>query len=704
LTAPATQFRSGRWLLAGLLVITVLAATGIPQRLDRLWFDRLQDLGRSRAPLPEGTALVLIDEQSLAALGQPPFGMRWPWPRTAFAALLAGLQAAGVDRAGIDLVFFEQSAAAEQDLLFGAIAAGWTGVTLATVPERLPAVWPDAFRAAHPDLFEGISRWGFVRPEPDSDGVVRRYRAPGSLAAALTATLAATSAATLAGREAVRPGPPNGLILLRWRGGLESLRARGVPVVPAAPFVLAGWPLLDEATRQHPDFDPAGLNRSIAAAPPPAGAVFEAVRGRTVLVGANAAATFDAVATPLGAAEPGVVLHWNALANLLAEDALADTGAMAAWGAAILAIGLLAFGGGRGTAGRGPGLLVPALSAAAIAGSALVASGGLFLAGLWFAPALAVAASAIGFTAVAVERFRVERARKQEIRGWFGAYVSPHVVDRLMVDPHAIELGGEQRELTILFSDIAGFTTLSERLEPPALVALINRFLEDQTERILDRHGYLDKYIGDAVMAVFGSPEPLPEHAVAACYAALDCRAALERLNDEIEPVHGLRLGMRTGINTGRVVVGNVGSTHKRNYTVLGDAVNLASRLEGANKETGTAILLGPRTAALAREQMILRPVAHLQVKGKTQAVEVFELMAARDRADADTLALADAFTAGFSAYCRREFAAAGAAFETAARLRPDDAPTRHYLREARTLVAVPPAADWQPVLRLETK
>ena len=342
-----------------------------------------------------------------------------------------------------------------------------------------------------------------------------------------------------------------------------------------------------------------------------------------MFVGANAAATFDAIATPLGAPEPGVILQWNAYANLQVGDFI-----RAGLGAIELdhgPAGVGAAGAGRekrpqpGQAGDHPWRQSCQQWPWPVPG---------FLCWHLVAPGLTMTAALIGFTLVAAENFRVEQARKQEIQGWFGAYVSPAVVDRLLANPDAINLGGEQRELTIMFSDIAGFTTISERLQPAALVTLINRFLEGQTERIIDCGGYLDKYIGDAVMAVFGSPEHLENHALAACQAALACRVALEELNDEIEEKYGLRLGMRTGINTGPVVVGNVGSTRKRNYTVLGDAVNLASRLEGANKQTGTAILLGPQTAADVAGAMVLRPVARLQVKGKTQAAEVFELIA----------------------------------------------------------------------------
>jgi adenylate cyclase len=315
-----------------------------------------------------------------------------------------------------------------------------------------------------------------------------------------------------------------------------------------------------------------------------------------------------------------------------------------------------------------------------------------------------MAAAALGFTAVAVESFRVERARKQEIQGWFGAYVSPAVVRRLLADPNAIELGGEAREVTILFSDIAGFTTISERLTPTQLVGLINRFLEGQTERILDHGGYLDKYIGDAVMAVFGSPEELDNHAVKACQAALACRAELEKLNDEIEGQFGMRLGMRTGINTGDVIVGNVGSTRKRNFTVLGDAVNLASRLEGANKETGTSILLGPVTAARVVGRMILRPVARLQVKGKTEAVEVFELLADGNHGDDAMREFVVTFTRAFRAYCERKFIEAAATFAQAQALRPNDVLSAYYHEDALRLSTAPPEPGWQGVLKLETK
>ncbi|MGH8033891.1 MAG: CHASE2 domain-containing protein, partial [Lysobacterales bacterium] len=530
MSAGAGVFRAGRVALVSALFVSLLAFSGVIERTDRWWFDSLQAFGASSAPMPEDTALVLIDEQALATMGEAPFAMRWPWPRAAFAALLAGLHAAGAERIVVDLIFFENSASAEQDLLLGAVAAGIPGVVLATVPERLPAVWPDEFRRAQTGLFDGLAKWGYVRTVPDADSVIRSYLPEGSLAAAALGPDASDSAF------------PASSILLRWRGTLEELRSRQVPLLSAAPFVIAGWEILDRATQVSPDLDPAGLVAVINAAPAPPGEAFSQVRGKTVFVGSNAAATFDAIATPLGAPEPGVVLQWNAFASLQSADFIEPLEEGGSWTMALLVIVLFALAGRAGL-----GLRRPALLTLVILLGLGAASAGLFFTGAWFAPGLPLTAAAIGFTAVAVESFRVERARKQEIQAWFGAYVSPAVVKRLVADPNAIELGGELRELTISFSDIAGFTTISERLSPSDLVSLINHLLEGQTECILDHGGYLDKYIGDAIMAVFGSPEPLENHALQACRAALAGRTALERFNDEIEGKYGIRLGMRTG-------------------------------------------------------------------------------------------------------------------------------------------------------------
>jgi adenylate cyclase len=686
-SSSGAVFRAGKTAFVSAVVVLLFAFSGVTERTDRWWFDHLQALGVRSASIPADTALVLIDENSLSTMGQPPFSMRWPWPRSAFAALLAGLHAAGAEQIVVDLIFFESSAAAEQDLLLGVVAAGIPGAILAAVPERLPAVWPDEFRNRYPKLFEGRTKWGMVHSSPDSDSVIRRYPLTGSLARA---------AMGLAISAELEPDPP---VLLRWRGNLEQLRGRGVSLLSAAQFVVAGWEILDQATQMSPDLDPVTLMAAIHSVPALTGEGFDQVRGKTVFIGANAAATFDAIATPLGAPEPGVILHWNAFANLKSGNLIQAMGPAVSWAVALVVIVLLSLSGRAGTS-----LLRPALVAAVLLLVTIAGSAGLFFVDLWFAPGLSIMAAATGFTAVAVESFRAEQARKQEIQSWFGAYVSPSFVNRLVADPHAIELGGEQKELTILFSDIAGFTSISEGLEPTELVSLINRFLEGQTERILDQGGYLDKYIGDAVMAVFGSPEPLDNHALQACKAALACRVALHELNDEIESKYGMRIGMRTGINTGDVVVGNVGSTRKRNYTVLGDAVNLASRLEGANKQTGTSILLGPLTAKSVAGAMVLRPVARLQVKGKTQAVEVFELMAERADCDATSIRFSELFAAGFSAYCEQNFSRAAMLFKQAMELRSGDLLSVHYLDDAEKYEARPPEPDWHGVLKLETK
>ncbi|MBE2216201.1 MAG: adenylate/guanylate cyclase domain-containing protein [Opitutaceae bacterium] len=680
--------------LVALALVALLWLAGVTERIDRAWFDLLQRELADQAPIPEDTAIVLIDEQSLQAMGSENYGMRWPWPRSAFAGLFAGLHRAGARRIVVDLIFFENSVNEEDDLLLRGVAAGLTEVTLGASRNprngiiQLPVIWPPPFRLEQERYFAGRSRWGYVNSLPDADGVIRRYLRGESLV------------------EAALQRPPDGQPpvpeLLRWRGNLADLRRRGVPVLAAYPFVQAGLGMLGDGTVFHP----AELTALIDAAPEPEGEHFRAVRGRTVFVGANAKAAFDAVATPCASpdpdgvqVEPGVITHWTAYANFASGDFLTDSGWRASLAALALCVVLV------GAYGRkGVGLLAPGLAAGLPAALLVGGSAVFFNFGVWFAPALPVLGSAAAFSAVAVQSFRLERARKREIQGWFGTYVSPAVVKRLVQDPDSLKLGGERRELTVFFSDLAGFTTLSEKMSPDRLVTLVNTFLEHLTECVLEQGCYLDKYIGDSIMAVFGSPEELDNHALAACRAALESQRCLNRLNDQLERDHGVRLGMRIGINTGDMIVGNVGSTKKRNYTVLGDAVNLASRLEGANKEFGTAILLGPLTAARVADAMLTRPVGLLRVKGKEQAVAVHELVGELDRANETDHQFVSSFVEGYEAFCARRFGRAVRAMEEAAYLRPDDALTTRYLSEARRWANSPPPADWEPILKLETK
>jgi adenylate cyclase len=369
--------------------------------------------------------------------------------------------------------------------------------------------------------------------------------------------------------------------------------------------------------------------------------------------------------------------------------------------ASALAAGLL-----LQTASRRTGLLVPVAVALGLAFLLLPGAYAGISFGWYFPPATPLLAVGLVLLGVVTERFWSEQARKREIQAMFGAYVDPGVVAELVRNPEFINLRGEHREATVFFSDLVGFTDLSEKLRdrPELMVEVVNAYLEETSECLLNQGAYVDKYIGDAVMAVFGVPQLLPDHALAACRAALAARRALAGVNQRYAAAVGVMLAVRIGLNTGDMIVANVGSSRKKSYTVMGDAVNLASRLEGANKEFGTEILLGEATARLVAGRMALRPLTRLRVKGKQEAVEVYELVGTTESLDSAQQDFLAAYLPAYAHYSARRFAEAAGDFGRALAARPDDAVTRELLQQCTTYAHTPPPGEWEPILILKSK
>jgi len=391
----------------------------------------------------------------------------------------------------------------------------------------------------------------------------------------------------------------------------------------------------------------------------------------------------------------GVYVHATAVNNLLRREAVRLPGRAAA---AAVAVGLAA------VAGSAALLLAPWAAALAALGSAAVYTAGAVyafrdaLALPLLEPALAMAAAlvlTIAWRVVVADRDR------RFLRRSFGLYLSPRVIEQMLQAERLPALGGEQREVTVFFSDIAGFSSFSETLSPPELVALMNAYLSAMTDIVEAHGGYVDKYIGDAIVAVFGAPADDPDHARSAVRAALACRERLAQLNRDDAAFRGRPLHHRIGLNSGPALVGNIGSRRRFNYTVMGDAVNLASRLEGANKFFGTDILASEATVASCGETFAWREIDAIRVKGRTQAVQVFEPLAAAGAETAEQTARGAAYAEALAAWRARDFGAAAAGF---ARFADDDAPAAQFAQRARELAAQPPGADWEPVNTLEGK
>ena len=312
-----------------------------------------------------------------------------------------------------------------------------------------------------------------------------------------------------------------------------------------------------------------------------------------------------------------------------------------------------------------------------------------------FIASLAALASMIGF------RFVVADKDRRLLQKSFALYLAPHVINRMLSSNKLPELGGETRDVTVFFSDIEGFSLIAETMSPDGLMSLMNEYLSEMTDVIEGHGGYVDKYIGDSIVAVFGAPADDPDHAANAARAALDCCARLTELNDSSDTFRECKLAQRIGINSGEALVGNFGSQRRFNYSVMSDAVNLASRLEGANKFYGTTIIASEATVALAGEAFVWRELDAVRVKGRSQALTIYQLMALSTEPAASRQALIADYADGLAHWCAREFALAAKCFGRSADI---DRPASLFQARALELAQDPPGEDWDPIRTLQEK
>lgn len=290
------------------------------------------------------------------------------------------------------------------------------------------------------------------------------------------------------------------------------------------------------------------------------------------------------------------------------------------------------------------------------------------------------------------------------IKSTFERYVSPNVAAEIIRNPDMLRLGGERKTLTIFFVDIGDFTHLSEMLQPEEVVGRLNEYFEGMNDAIMEYNGTIDKFQGDSILAFWGAPIPQEDHALLACQAALKCRRFLHKLEKEWIAGGLPPRTYRFGINTGEVVVGNIGSSTRFEYTIIGDDVNLASRLEGTNKYYGTQIMISEATYSLVKDTLIAREIDIIRVVGKTKSIKVYELVEEKEKVDEEKTRIIKHFETGIHAYRRRQWEEAISSFEYVLQLSPDDKPAKVYIQRCREYRQAAPAKDWNGVYTLSAK
>jgi len=613
--------------MAGMLVFAVphLVASDSAS-LRRLELVAL-DLGmRLRGPLSPGpeTVLVLIDDRTIAELG------RWPLPRRKFGDAVRFLKDAGAKVIGIDVLFSEEDASSD--------GASGDGVFAAAVRKAGNVVLPFAFRfdQASPGAVSApIAEAAFATVRPGAPFARTALRPTGILAPlpALAEAAAALGHASLAYDVdgAVRYDYPVVEYDLDYYPSM-ALRAaqlfRGTPWSEVSAELGSGVRLGDRLLPTDPAMrmlvnylGPPGSFPTFPFAAVAAGSLApELFRGRVVLIGSSITGITDTFHSPFSAVLPGVERLATVVDSILHDRPLRRP----VYGRWLESLWMVGFSFVIGLAlSRSPVTRASLVALVTLSVSLLAAQFALEGAGLWFAVAAPSLAAILTFTLLVALRYGLLDREHRRVRQAFQRYLAPAMVERLAQNPHPPELGGEQRELTVLFCDLRGFSGIAERLDAPALTRVINAFFATVTEAVLARGGTVDKYMGDAVMAFWNAPLDQPDHAVLACRAALDIIAGLSRLNARSD---AMALACGIGINTGPCTVGNFGSHLRFDYSAVGDAVNIAARLESETKAFGLSIALGPETAARVPDMATL-PLDLIRPRGREQTLELWTLL-----------------------------------------------------------------------------
>ncbi|MGY4316529.1 CHASE2 domain-containing protein [Bradyrhizobium sp. JR3.5] len=720
-------------LLIGIAALRIADPAPV-QELRVRTFDTFQVL-EPRQKTARPVTIVDIDEKSLA---DPRLG-QWPWPRTRLADIVINLTRLGAVVIAFDAVFSEpdrlnpdiaadtfssldeemrarlRQLPSNDSILADAIKnsrvvlgeSGGPNVR-ADLNEKLPVTGlamlgeePQSFMFQFPGLLrnvpvleEAAAGRGLFTIRPERDGIVRRVPmmmvAQGITMPSLTF-------------EMLRVAAGSGTILIKAdKAGIKSLGIKGF----AIPTDLHGQLWIHYA-RRDPSIYVSAVDVLDGRVPP------DRIAGKLILIGTSAVGLNDIKTTPVTPAMPGVEVHAQVLESALTGDVVSQPN---------YGIGIEFF------AALIMGLLVIAF-APKFGPITLVVVGGMFASVLtgtsWYFYSQhrllidftypLMSTTAIYLTLI-FSAFVREQQQRRQIRSQFVQYMSPALVEQLAQSPERLVLGGEEREMTIMFSDMRGFTSISEtyKRDPQGLTALMNRFLTPLTNAILARKGYIDKYMGDAIMAFWNAPLDDKQHQLNACDAALDMLGHVGDLNRkrEQEAQDGghvyVPLNIGVGLNTGTCVVGNMGSDLKFNYSVLGDSVNLAARLEGQSKEYGFPIIVGSKTALAVKEKFAILELDFIMVKGKKEPEVIYAIAGREDVAGSGRFQRLRNLTIEMLAcYRSRDWDGALAAIERGRKT--DEAQTLQYLyrlyeARIRAFQKEPPPDDWDGAFALTTK